>query len=112
MDSIEEELRAIREEMARLRERIGLPEPRAYRFKQAATMLGVSISTLKRLVLTGEIVPSEVGNIRVIAASEIERLLSRRKTQDPASARTPRRVAPRTSKGEGARIRDGLKPKR
>jgi hypothetical protein len=110
--TVEEQLRAIREELVTLRERLGMPEPRAYRFEKTAEMLGVSTSHVKRLVADGKLMPSSLGSIRVIAASEIERLLSQTGTPRSSTTRTLRPVATRTSrrsKGEGAEIRKALK---
>jgi hypothetical protein len=110
--TVEEQLRAIREELVTLRERMGMPEPRAYRYEKTAEMLGVSLSHLKRLVVDGKLLPSHLGSIKVIAASEIERLLSQTKTQESSRTRTLRPVATRTSrrlKGDGDEIRKALK---
>jgi len=50
-------------------------EERAYSMREAASKLGVSISTLHRLVMRGEIKAARIGGRKVIPASEIRRLL-------------------------------------
>jgi hypothetical protein len=110
--TVEEELRAIREELVTVRERLGMPEPRAYRYERTAEMLGVSLSHVKRLVAGGKLIPSHLGSVKVIAASEIERLLSQTTTRESSATRTLRPVATRTSarrKGDGEEIRKALK---
>ena len=53
----------------------GGEEERAYSMREAANKLGVSISTLHRLVMRGEIKAARIGGRKVIPASEIRRLL-------------------------------------
>ncbi len=124
--TIEEELRAIRQELEVLRNRLGLPEPRAFRYQRAAELLDISLATLKRRIRAGDIVPSLIGDTKVISAAEIERVLSRRETPssvtetpEAKTTRTRSPVAPGTSsrskssaKAESAKVRAALKGRR
>ncbi len=73
-EKIEAELRAIREEIRKLSERVGVPVPRVVRFPHAAKLLDISMTKLKGLVRGMEIMTVPVGDRRMIPMSEIDRM--------------------------------------
>jgi predicted DNA-binding protein (UPF0251 family) len=76
LDDVSRELRAefkaLREEVAFLRESLVLPEVLSY--EMAAKRLGVSVSTVKRLVKSGAILTVLIEKTPKIPGSEIRRL--------------------------------------
>ncbi len=70
----EAELRAIREEIRKLSERVGVPVPRVVRFAHAAQLLDISLTKLKGLVRGMEIMTVPVGDRRMIPMSEIDKV--------------------------------------
>lgn len=70
---IEAMLVDIRERLKRLEERLR-PEPTCYRFPEAAARLGVSESTLKRMIRAGEVRTSKVGRVPMVSLAEIHRV--------------------------------------
>lgn len=65
--------------MARVLERLSGP-PRLMKYAQAARMLGISPSKLKTLVRKGVIVPTKLGETKMISLKEIERVSTPRLT--------------------------------
>lgn len=76
MNHIDEELRRIREELAALRRETSKgPPPLAVGYEKAAKMLDVSLSTVKRLVLRGDLVPIRLMGRKLLSISEINRMM-------------------------------------
>lgn len=63
----------VRERLLKIEERLR-PEPRCYNVKQAAEVLGVSLTVMKEMMARGEVKPSTVGRRKMIAVSELERV--------------------------------------
>lgn len=86
-------------------------QPRTMRYQKAAKMLDVSVSKVKSLVKSGEIIPVWVGGRKMIPLSEIERISTPTLSGKAAkSAAVPRaRFDP---KAEAAELRAALKANR
>lgn len=113
MDRIDEELRQIRALLAEMRKETGSPPPIAVGYEKAATMLDVSLSTVKRLVLRGDLVPIRLMGRKLLSISEINRMMKqmeeerRRELALPVSAATrpekqTRRPQSKTYSGKAA----------
>jgi excisionase family DNA binding protein len=87
--SFEEQLRALRQDVAKILERLEGP-PKAMSYERAAQMLGVSARKVFDLVAEGRLVPVRIGGRKKIPLSEIERL-----TTPEKGAKAQARVAAR-----------------
>lgn len=102
-DKVMEELRVLRREFERLREQIEKPRSLAVRQSEAADMLSVGLTYLKRLVRLGELSTIRRGRLRLIMVAELQRWLE-------ANARTPVTRVPKTRrKTESEKIRAALR---
>lgn len=80
-------LTALRQDVAALRER--MQAPLVMRYERAAQMLDVSVSKLRGLIRSGEIVPVKLGGRKMVPLSELERV-SRPKLPKKLAARAPK----------------------
>jgi hypothetical protein len=62
------------------------PEPRCLSYPDAAARLGVGLTKLKRMVKAGELKPTLVGRVKMVALSEIHRV-STPEAERPALAK-------------------------
>ena len=84
------ELRSIREELAKINQRLSTGEQTLLSFPQAASRLGIGTTKLRDLVAKGALVVTPLGRRKMVALSEIERLsrpTTTRATRLPAAPR-------------------------
>lgn len=104
-ETLEQLLREVRE----LRERIDAPAlPAALTIARAAQELSISVRTLRRMIAEGRVLTCEIGRVRMIPRTEIERLTTPQiPVPEPRRPRPgPRRGSP---KAEAAKVRAALK---
>lgn len=87
LERIEAELRAIRERLEVVLE----PSPgrACYSLAEAAKRLGVSASTLRRMVQGGELLTVQVGKVPKVPATELARVSTPRRTASMPEAGRP-----------------------
>lgn len=71
--ALEALLLEVRDRLARIEERMA-PEPTCLRYADAAQRLGVSLTTLKRMVVAGEVRTVRVGRVSMVPLAEIHRV--------------------------------------
>lgn len=81
-DSLEASAALVRSAMERL-EQSTKPEPTCFRLVDAAQRLGVSVTTLRRMIVAKEIRTTKIGRVPMIALVEIHRI-SAPKDERPA----------------------------
>ena len=74
VERLEVELAAVRAALARIEDRLGRPTPTCLSTQEAAQRLGVGLTTMKRLIASGEVKTATVGKRRMVPASELERI--------------------------------------
>lgn len=82
---LEEQLKALREDVAKLLEQ--REAPRLLKYADAARMLSISPSKLKTLIRRGEIVPTLLGGRKMISRMEIDRVATPKRSEQPAPKR-------------------------
>lgn len=94
MSGVEAELRAIREEMARLNARLevtGSALPPLLTKRAAAAALSVSLSKLKQLIRSHVVLTVMLDKRAMVPASEVQRLATPRSGQPPSVRQASRR---------------------
>lgn len=91
LEGIEALLKVIQKQVESLEAR-ARPEPTCFSLKDAATRLGVSLSTMKRMVAEGEIQTATIGKREMIPLSELTRV-STPDTQRPAQQKAAKAAA-------------------
>lgn len=76
----------VRDRLSRIEERLA-PEPTCLRYLDAAKRLGVSETTLKRMVREGEIRTTKVGRVPMVPLAEIHRVSTPEPERPKAAAR-------------------------
>ena len=109
MHNIEMELQGIRAELARLRETVAKPLPTVLRQQRAAKELDVSLSKLKQLIRSHQILTVVVGKTKMVPLSEIRRLSAPVVTTRKGRALAARAVKEMTAQVSGSATREALR---
>lgn len=104
---IEQELAALRAEVAKLAERMpSIVLPKLFKVPLAAKHLGVSLTKMKDLIRIGDVRTVELGGRRMVPLSELERLCTL------PDRPMPRAKSRRTAKERASALRERLRRER